>query len=103
MPEYEAIIGLETHIQLNTNSKIFCPCKADSWDDRPLARGGSLYLPMPGYTRRVSIHKLHMEEDAGKTKNLNGYRLIDFNRCGVPLVERVNCPDLRSADNAARN
>ena len=33
MPEYEAIIGLETHIQLNTTTKIFCTCKADSWDD----------------------------------------------------------------------
>ena len=35
MTEYEAIIGLETHIQLNTQSKIFCSCKADSWDAAP--------------------------------------------------------------------
>jgi aspartyl-tRNA(Asn)/glutamyl-tRNA(Gln) amidotransferase subunit B len=35
MPEYEAVIGLETHIQLNTRSKIFCSCKADSWFDLP--------------------------------------------------------------------
>jgi len=35
MPEYEAVIGLETHIQLNTRSKIFCSCKADSWFDPP--------------------------------------------------------------------
>ena len=35
MKEYEAIIGLETHIQLNTVSKIFCSCKADSWEDAP--------------------------------------------------------------------
>ena len=136
MPEYEAVIGLETHIQLNTNTKIFCPCKADSWNeppntnicpvcsglpgvlpvlnrvavekavllaaamhaqiqpvsyfdrknyfypdlpkgyqisqyDRSLARGGFLELPMPAagmtpaYVRRVSIHKLHIVEDAG--------------------------------------
>jgi aspartyl-tRNA(Asn)/glutamyl-tRNA(Gln) amidotransferase subunit B len=168
MPEYEAIIGLETHIQLNTTSKIFCTCKADSWGDppnknicpvctglpgvlpvlnqsvvekaallalamqselqpvsyfdrknyfypdlpkgyqisqydMPLARGGKLDLPMPdGYTRTVRIEKLHIEEDAGKTKNENGQRLIDFNRCGVPLVEMVTGPDLRSADEAAQ-
>jgi aspartyl-tRNA(Asn)/glutamyl-tRNA(Gln) amidotransferase subunit B len=165
---YEAVIGLETHIQLNTTSKIFCGCKADSWEDppnqnicpvctglpgvlpvlneavvekavilaaamhaeiqpvsyfdrknyfypdlpkgyqisqydRPIARGGFLEVPMPdGSTRRVSIHKLHMEEDAGKTKNENGQRLIDFNRCGVPLIEMVTGPDLRSADEAAQ-
>jgi aspartyl-tRNA(Asn)/glutamyl-tRNA(Gln) amidotransferase subunit B len=168
MPEYESIIGLETHIQLNTTTKIFCSCKADSWDDppntnicpvctglpgvlpvlnervvekaallaaamqaevqpvsyfdrknyfypdlpkgyqisqydQPLARGGFLDLPMPeGYTRRVAIHKLHIEEDAGKTVNENGQRLIDFNRCGVPLVEMVTGPDLRSAEEAAQ-
>jgi aspartyl-tRNA(Asn)/glutamyl-tRNA(Gln) amidotransferase subunit B len=168
MPEYEAIIGLETHIQLNTTTKIFCSCKADSWGDppntnicpvctglpgvlpvlnkavvekgvllaaamhanvqkvsyfdrknyfypdlpkgyqisqydMPLARGGYLELPMPeGYVRRVGITKLHIEEDAGKTKNERGRRLIDFNRCGVPLVEMVTNPDLRSADEAAQ-
>jgi aspartyl-tRNA(Asn)/glutamyl-tRNA(Gln) amidotransferase subunit B len=173
MPEYEAVIGLETHIQLNTTSKIFCGCKADSWNDppntnicpvccglpgvlpvlneavvekgillaaamhadiqgvsffdrknyfypdlpkgyqitqydRPLARGGYLDLPIPAstgrpaYVRRVSIAKLHLEEDAGKTKNEDGRRLIDFNRCGVPLVEMVTGPDLRSAEEAAQ-
>ena len=168
MPEYEAIIGLETHIQLNTSTKIFCACKADSWFDppntnicpvcsglpgvlpvlnkavvekgvllaaamhaeiqrisyfdrknyfypdlpkgfqisqydMPLARGGFLDLPMPdGAVRRVGIWKLHLEEDAGKTKNEGGKRLIDFNRCGVPLVEMVTAPDLRSADEAAQ-
>ncbi len=43
-----------------------------------------------------------MEEDAGKTKNERGRRQIDFNRCGVPLVEMVTGPDLRSADEAAQ-
>jgi aspartyl-tRNA(Asn)/glutamyl-tRNA(Gln) amidotransferase subunit B len=171
--DYEAVIGLETHIQLNTASKIFCACKADSWFDppntnicpvctgmpgvlpvlnaavvekatllalamqadpqpvsyfdrknyfypdlpkgyqisqydRPLAKGGSLDVPMPAsderpaYIRRVGIEKLHMEEDAGKTKNDHDRRLIDFNRCGVPLVEMVTSPDIRSADEAAQ-
>jgi len=168
MTQYETVIGLETHIQLNTTTKIFCSCKADSWFDPPntnicpvctglpgvlpvlnravvekaallaaamhsqirslsffdrknyfypdlpkgyqisqydqsLAYGGYMDIPMPqGYTRRVSIHKLHIEEDAGKTKNEYGRRLIDFNRCGVPLVEMVTGPDLRSADEAAQ-
>jgi aspartyl-tRNA(Asn)/glutamyl-tRNA(Gln) amidotransferase subunit B len=169
MPEYESVIGLETHIQLNTNSKIFCSCKADSWGDppntnicpvctglpgvlptlnesvlqkaillalamhadtiqpvsyfarknyfypdlpkgyqisqydEPLARGGYLDVSMPdGSMRRVEIHKLHIEEDAGKTVHQDGKRLIDFNRCGVPLVEMVTGPDLRSADEAAQ-
>ena len=35
MTDYEAIIGLETHIQLNTETKVFCSCKADSWEDAP--------------------------------------------------------------------
>lgn len=169
MPELEAVIGLETHIQLNTESKIFCACKADSWGDppntnicpvctglpgvlpvlnravvekgvllaeamhadsiqplsyfarknyfypdlpkgyqisqydEPLALGGYLDLPMPdGTSRLVTITKLHLEEDAGKTIYEDGQRLIDFNRCGVPLVEMVTGPDLRLADEAAQ-
>jgi aspartyl-tRNA(Asn)/glutamyl-tRNA(Gln) amidotransferase subunit B len=71
--------------------------------DMSLASGGYLDLPMPeGYTRRVNIHKLHLEEDAGKTKNAGKQRLIDFNRCGVPLIEMVTGPDLRSANEAAQ-
>ncbi|MCW5876266.1 MAG: Asp-tRNA(Asn)/Glu-tRNA(Gln) amidotransferase subunit GatB [Anaerolineales bacterium] len=168
MPAYEAVIGLETHIQLNTASKIFCACKADSWGDppntnicpvcsglpgvlpvlnwgavekaavlaaamgaelnpvsyfdrknyfypdlpkgyqisqydQPLARGGGMDVPTADGVRRVSIHKLHIEEDAGKTVHrADGGRLIDFNRCGVPLVEMVTGPDLRSAEEAAQ-
>ena len=175
MTEYEAVIGLETHIQLNTQTKIFCSCKADSWNDAPnsnicpvccglpgvlrvlnkaavekgvllatamhgqirplsffdrknyfypelpkgyqisqfdqsLSSGGYLDLPVPAsaspdgqaYVRRVSITKLHLEEDAGKTKNAGGQRMVDFNRCGVPLVEMVTGPDLRTADEAAQ-
>jgi aspartyl-tRNA(Asn)/glutamyl-tRNA(Gln) amidotransferase subunit B len=169
MDEYEAVIGLETHIQLNTNSKIFCGCKADSWEDppnrnicpictglpgvlpvlnrtvvekavllaaamhaesiqplsylarknyfypdlpkgyqisqydEPLARGGYFDVPLAeGATRRVRIEKVHIEEDAGKTIRKSDRRLIDFNRCGVPLVEAVTSPDLRSADEVAK-
>ena len=175
MTTYETVIGLETHIQLNTRTKIFCACKADSWEeppntnicpvctglpgvlpvlnsevvekavllaeamhadvqtvsyfdrknyfypdlpkgyqisqfDMPIAVGGRLELPIPetadpqgkGYIRTVRIHKLHIEEDAGKTKNDGNERQVDFNRCGVPLVEMVTEPDLRTADEAAQ-
>lgn len=175
MIEYEAVIGLETHIQLNTQTKVFCSCKADSWIDPPntnicpvccglpgvlpvlnkavvekgvllakamhseirplsffdrknyfypdlpkgyqisqfdqsLAKGGYLDLPVPAaaspdgksYVRHVGIWKMHIEEDAGKTKTTGNRRLIDFNRCGVPLVEMVTAPDLRTADEAAQ-
>src|SRR3972149_11384150 len=169
MPDYEAVIGLETPLQLNTHSKIFCACKADSWGDppntnicpvctglpgvlpvlnraavekavrlaaavgakaihdvsyfarknyfypdlpkgyqisqydEPLASGGGFELPLPdGTGRHVSIWKLHLEEDAGKTVHQGRRRLIDFNRCGVPLIEMVTGPDLRSADEAAQ-
>jgi aspartyl-tRNA(Asn)/glutamyl-tRNA(Gln) amidotransferase subunit B len=71
--------------------------------DEPLARGGHVEIPMPdGGLRRVTIDKLHIEEDAGKTVRSAGRRLIDFNRCGVPLIEMVTGPDLRSADEAAQ-
>lgn len=168
MSEYEVVIGLETHIQLNTTTKIFCRCKADSWEEAPnsnicpvctglpgvlpvlneavvekgtllaaamhseirltsffdrknyfypdlpkgfqisqfdlsLGKGGYFDFPMPdGSHRQVSITKLHLEEDAGKTKYENNRRYVDFNRCGVPLVEMVTGPDLRSADEAAQ-
>ncbi len=173
MNQYEIVIGLETHIQLNTQSKIFCTCKADSWGDAPntnicpvcsglpgvlpvlnktavekgtllaaamhanlrpisyfdrknyfypdlpkgyqitqydqaLAFGGYMDVPIPAvgetpaYVRRVNITKLHLEEDAGKTKNVGSERFTDFNRCGVPLIEMVTDPDLRSADEAAQ-
>jgi aspartyl-tRNA(Asn)/glutamyl-tRNA(Gln) amidotransferase subunit B len=72
--------------------------------DRSLGKGGYLDVPQAdGTIRRVTIWKMHLEEDAGKTKNdpLTGRRFIDFNRCGVPLIEMVTGPDLHSADEAA--
>jgi aspartyl-tRNA(Asn)/glutamyl-tRNA(Gln) amidotransferase subunit B len=73
--------------------------------DQPIGRRGWFEVPAAdGPARRITIHKMHMEEDAGKTKNdaARGVRLIDMNRCGVPLIEMVTGPDLRSADEAAQ-
>jgi aspartyl-tRNA(Asn)/glutamyl-tRNA(Gln) amidotransferase subunit B len=67
--------------------------------DRPLALGGRLAAAGDG--RAVRIHRLHLEEDAGKLMHelpgSAGRSLVDFNRCGVPLVEIVTEPDLQSA------
>ncbi len=64
--------------------------------DAPLAWGGSLTFKVDGELRTVRIRELHIEEDAGKLIHTETGTLIDFNRCGVPLVEIVTEPDLRS-------
>jgi aspartyl-tRNA(Asn)/glutamyl-tRNA(Gln) amidotransferase subunit B len=166
---YEAVIGLEVHVQLLTASKMFCRCPNRfgappntlvcpvclgypgtlpvvnghavdlavklalalgcevrersvfarknyfypdlpkgyqiSQYDRPLAENGDLPLALSG--KRVRIERLHLEEDAGKLLHeapgggaLPGESLVDFNRCGVPLVEIVSRPDMASAAEA---
>jgi aspartyl-tRNA(Asn)/glutamyl-tRNA(Gln) amidotransferase subunit B len=178
LTEYEAIIGLETHCQLNTKSKIFCTCpttfdsppntnvcpvclgypgvlpvlneevlasavklglaiegqiapysKFDrkqyfypdlpknyqiSQFDLPIVEHGRLEIELVDKkTKEVSrktigITRLHMEEDAGKlvhagSERLSGstHSLVDFNRTGVPLLEIVSEPDLRTGQEAA--
>src|SRR5258707_8654851 len=169
MPDYEAVIGLEVHVQLLTQSKMFCRCPNRfgaepntltcpvclgypgtlpvtnrhavdlaaklaatlgcevhatsvfarknyfypdlpkgyqiSQFDRPLAERGE--LPLTHHPKRVCIERLHLEEDAGKLLHeapggfdLHGQSLVDFNRCGVPLVEIVSHPDMASAAEA---
>ncbi|MCS7217242.1 MAG: Asp-tRNA(Asn)/Glu-tRNA(Gln) amidotransferase subunit GatB [Candidatus Bipolaricaulota bacterium] len=68
--------------------------------EAPLARGGALPFRLAGQTRTVRIRELHLEEDAGKLVHTEQGTLIDFNRCGVPLVEIVTEPDLRSPQEA---
>ena len=72
--------------------------------DQPLAEGGSVPLPSG---RKVRLHRIHLEEDAGKLLHevpgggpLPGRSLVDFNRCGVPLVEIVTEPEIRSPEDA---
>jgi aspartyl-tRNA(Asn)/glutamyl-tRNA(Gln) amidotransferase subunit B len=70
--------------------------------DLPICRGGYVDLPpsADGTARRVRLVRIHLEEDAGK--NIHGAEasLVDFNRSGVPLVEIVSEPDIRSAAEA---
>jgi aspartyl-tRNA(Asn)/glutamyl-tRNA(Gln) amidotransferase subunit B len=73
--------------------------------DRPLATDGHLEIPAGGGWRSVRLQRIHMEEDAGKLLH-EGHAWsaeksgIDFNRSGVPLIEIVSAPDLRSAEEA---
>jgi len=71
--------------------------------DRPLATGGHLAIATAdGGEKRIGITRLHMEEDAGKSihDRYAGVTAIDLNRAGVPLVEIVSEPDIRSAAEA---
>lgn len=70
----------------------------------PFGEKGYLDIEVNGVTKRIGITRVHMEEDTGKLShsNLNGedVSLIDFNRSGVPLVEIVTEPDIRSGEEA---
>jgi aspartyl-tRNA(Asn)/glutamyl-tRNA(Gln) amidotransferase subunit B len=168
--QYEPVIGLEIHAQLQTRTKIFCGCStafgappnshvcpvclgmpgalpvlnraavdyaikaalALSCDiqplsifarknyfypdlpkgyqisqyERPLALRGGLDISVDGRAKHVGLTRIHMEEDAGKSLH-EGFpdsdrrTYIDYNRSGVPLIEIVTDPDMRSAAEAA--
>ncbi len=164
--DYEVVIGLEVHAELNTSSKIYCSCKNSfgqdpntavcpvcmglpgalpvlnesvvdfgakmglalnchinklsrqdrknyfypdlpkayqiSQADIPLCENGWIDVPVCGGVKRVGINRIHIEEDAGKLLHDDIYdgSLIDLNRCGVPLIEIVTEPDMRSSAEA---
>jgi len=68
--------------------------------DLPLCKDGWLEIDLDGETKRISIRRVHLEEDTGKLIHLEHASLIDFNRSGVPLLEIVSEPDLFSLDQA---
>ena len=162
--QYDTVIGLEVHVELATETKIFCGCStrfggAPNTHTCPVCTGmpgalpvlnkqvveyavaiglaanceitrmckfdrknyfypdnpqnyqiSQLYLPIArdGYVeiecgdtkKKIRIHEMHMEEDAGKLVHdeWDDTSIVDFNRSGVPLVEIVSEPDMRSAD-----
>ena len=71
--------------------------------DQPLCRGGYIEIPARdgGEPRRIRLVRIHMEEDAGKNIHAEDASLVDFNRSGVPLIEIVSEPDIRSPEEAA--
>lgn len=74
--------------------------------DLPICIGGQLEIEVNGETKNIGITRVHMEEDAGKllhggaTIASSQYSLVDYNRTGVPLIEIVSEPDMRSAEEA---
>ncbi len=68
--------------------------------DLPVASGGSLSIDTGTGPRRIRIRRAHLEEDAGKLIHEKGQSLVDFNRCGMPLLEVVSEPEIASADEA---
>ncbi len=166
MSAYETVIGLEIHVELATESKIFCSCpttfgaepnkntcpvciglpgvmpvlneevvnlavkagialncdinlinKMDrknyfypdlpkayqiSQFDLPICVGGHVDVEVEGKKTKIGLTRIHIEEDAGKLIHLEEEEttLIDYNRGGVPLIEIVTDPDIRSAEEA---
>ena len=167
--EYETVIGLEVHVQLQTRSKMFCSCRADyqsapvnsrvcpvclglpgalpvinrraveftimtglaldcdipritkfdrknypypdlmkgyqiSQYDLPIAVGGYLSIDTGETVKSIGVRRVHLEEDVAKMQHFpgddGGYSLVDVNRSGVPLMEIVSEPDIRSAEEA---
>lgn len=68
--------------------------------DIPLCSNGYIEIESEGETKKIGITRIHMEEDAGKLIHRGEKTLIDCNRCGVPLIEIVSEPDMRSAHEA---
>ena len=164
--KYEVVIGLETHAELDTESKLFCGCstkfgsepntqtcpvclglpgvlpvmnkkafgyslkaavtlhceinqftnfdrKSYYYPDLPknyqtsqnyfnIGNNGYVDMVVDGKGKRINIHNVHLEEEAGKLVHPEAsdanYSLVDFNRAGVPLLEIVTQPDMRSIE-----
>ena len=66
----------------------------------PVGTNGYLMVNINGKDKKVSIHDTHLEEDTAALEHFQDYSLLDYNRCGVPLLETVTEPCLNSADEA---
>lgn len=161
---WEIVIGLEVHVQLNTQTKAFCSCKTTygappntqtcpvclgypgslpvlnrevvrsavkaglathcslrkvggfarknyfypdlpkgyqiSQYDDPICYKGFITIKMDKGEKKIGITRIHMEEDAGKSLHSPEGTLVDLNRCGIPLLEIVSEPDIRSPKEA---
>ena len=64
--------------------------------DLPLVKGGYVEVAAEGQTRNIRLERVHLEEDTGKLTHVEGGSLVDFNRAGVPLMEMVTQPDIRT-------
>ena len=162
--DYETVIGLEVHVELSTQSKMYCGCSTQFGGeenthtcpmcisipgqlpvlnkkvlelavcagivtngtinkyqlqdrkhyfypdlpksfqttqlDHPVSKGGYVEIDVDGEKKKIAIHHIHFEEDAGKLIHDGAVTRVDLNRGGVPLIEIVTEPDLRSAKEA---
>ena len=108
--EYAVMAGLATNCTIATYSKqdrknYFYPDLPKAYQisqyELPLCSRGYLDIETEAGKKRIGITRIHIEEDAGKLTHVEGRgTLIDCNRCGVPLIEIVSEPDMRSAEEA---
>ena len=107
--EYALAVGLATNCQIHQYCKFdrknyFYPDNPQNYQISqlylPICHDGWVEIETENGTKKVGIHEIHMEEDAGKLVHdeWEGCSLVDYNRSGVPLIEIVSEPDMRSAD-----
>ena len=108
--EYAAAVGLATNCTITQNCKFdrknyFYPDNPQNYQISqlylPICRNGHVDIELEdGTTKQIRIHEIHMEEDAGKLihDEWEDCSLVDYNRSGVPLIEIVSEPDMRSAE-----
>ena len=106
--EYAVAVGLATNCQITQYCKFdrknyFYPDNPQNYQISqlylPICRNGHVDIETEQGTKAIGIHEIHMEEDAGKLihDEWEDYSLVDYNRSGVPLIEIVSEPDMRSA------
>lgn len=113
--DYAIKVGLALNCEINLFSKFdrknyYYPDLPKNWQtsqfDLPICVNGHLDVEVNGETRRIRINRIHMEEDAGKlvhsgaTISSSDSSNVDYNRTGVPLLEIVSEPDIRSGEEA---
>lgn len=107
--EYAMAVGLATNCKITQNCKFdrknyFYPDNPQNYQISqlylPICRDGHVEIETDGEKKSIGIHEIHMEEDAGKLihDEWEDCSLVDYNRSGVPLIEIVSEPDMRSAD-----
>ena len=107
--EYAVAVGLATNCTITQYSKFdrknyFYPDNPQNYQISqlylPICRNGAVEIETAAGKKKVRIHEIHMEEDAGKLVHdeWEDVSIVDYNRSGVPLIEIVSEPDMRSAD-----
>ncbi|WMC91821.1 Asp-tRNA(Asn)/Glu-tRNA(Gln) amidotransferase subunit GatB [Kineothrix sp. MB12-C1] len=107
--EYAIAVGLAANCTITQHCKFdrknyFYPDNPQNYQISqlylPICRDGRIEIEVEGQKKAIGIHEIHMEEDAGKLihDEWEDCSLVDYNRSGVPLIEIVSKPDMRSAD-----